>query len=749
MTNDDYKSRLTFSYLVGVQSHIDAGISTLDGLIPMFAQILQPLAGNIFNPIQIATNFTLVYGSKIHPYAITSIAKKLFEMGYLIETGKDQRSNSLIYTISQSITIESNVGESQVDKLFLSFREFANNQAETHGLSKFENEELDHAFISRLQSFPLPDQRALRHQPGEGVTSNTLSLSKSGKLSTVLIGEERKTQWLNAIFSDYVLNKVKSSDDEYNLFQKVATGSIVVEAVLNFCGPKSEKNLQNTWFIFDTPLLMDLLDLDSPERHLFAKEMLKQLVAAKAKFGVFSHSLVETSNNIKAALSAYSERNSHGSIGIRMISNFDFVRRIAAVNQNLKDEIKTLGFTIFDAPSSTNALAFLSADMENQLSNNIGYYNKDVARLRDANSIAGIVRMRGNHTSARNDFSSTKYIFVTRNSRLAYLSENYLLAQRVYEEDEMPAVVTDSSLAAILWLMFGSSEASNLPYKRLLANCTSIPQTDQHVRERALSLISDDNSELSKSFQVWSRTPRGAEVMLRKSLGDPNLVTLDNISEFIDEVKDAAGSEAASAIKFEMEAEVKILLAKQEKLNAEHETEKDTIRNDLIKNTTELGEVRAELEKSKTEHDESLSAINDRFLKLEEDLSSAYAERQKERFNILNSLLNRFPSVQKKWDFRFAVLAGVAAVSLAISALIFDKFYTISVFWDFKVMILLYILSGVPVFCAFGSIPIFLLQGFINGKKKDFLISQLLLINGLSILDDYSVDYSKHEAIKK
>jgi hypothetical protein len=750
MTNDDYKSRLTFSYLVGVQSHIDKGISTLDGLIPMFAQILEPLSGNIFNPAQIAADFTLVYGSKIHPYAITSISKKLFEAGYLTETGKDQRSNSIIYTISPSIIVESNIAESQVDTLFLSFREFANNQTEIHGLARFESDELDHAFISRLQSFPLPDQRIWKNQIGEKKSSsNTLSLSKSAKLSDAMIEGERKVQWLNAIFSDYVLNKVNSSYEEYNLFQKIATGSIVVEAVLNFCGPKSENNLQNTWFIFDTPLLMDLLDLDSPERHVFAKEMLKQLVTAKAKLAVFSHSLVETSNNIKAALGAYTERNSHGAIGIRMISSFDFVRRIAAVNLNLKEEVKNLGFSIFDAPSSNNALAFLSTDMENQLSNNIGYYNKDAARLRDASSIAAVVRMRANHKSARKDFSSTKYIFVTRNARLAYLSENYFLAQKVYKDDEMPAVVTDSSLAAILWLMFGSSETSNLPYTRLLANCTSIPQTDEHVRERALKLISNDNSELSKSFQVWSRTPRGAEVMLRKSLGDPNLVTLDNISDFIEEVKDAAGSEATLAMKLEMEAEVKKLIEEHEKINAEHEAEKNTIRNHLENNINELGKVKGQLEKNEIDHIESLAQINNRFEKLESDLSLAFNERENDKYKILISLVNSFKSIQRKWDIRFAVLAGFTAVAIAISAFAFDKFYTISAFWDTKVMILLFVLSGVPVVCAFGSIPVFLLQGFINRKKRDFLVAQLLLINEVSLLDEYLIDYSENKAVKK
>jgi len=747
MDDQDYKSRLTFSYLMGVQRSTEEGVSTLDGLIPLFAPILQPFAGQIFDPGLIASHFTSVYGAKIHPYAISSISQRLFEAGYLVETGKDRKGNLVVYTISEAIKIDSTIAEDEVDELFLAFRKFAGHQVESHSLPFFEDSELDDAFIERLQSFPLPDPRAWK--VSASASKSTITLPRFSKLDDATILAERKIQWLNAIFSDFVLNEVLPGSHQYEIFEKVAAGSIVVEAVLNFSDPKPEKDLKNTWFLIDTPLLMDLLDLDSPQRHIFAVEMFAQLRKANARLGVFSHSLDETSNNIKAALAAYSDRNSHGAIGIRMISDYNFVKRIGLVQQNLKLEIKNLGFTVFESPSSVASLGHLSQDVEHHLSNNIGSYSKDTARLRDSNSIAGVVRLRGTHRSSRQDFSSTKYIFVTRNSRLASLSENFLISQKIYRSDEMPAVVTDSSLAAVLWLMFGSAESSSLPYKRLLANCTAIPQTDQNIRQRVLKLIADDNSELSKSFQIWSRTPRGAEVMLRGSLGDPELITANNLHEFIESVKLAAGSEAAETVRLEMQHQLDAALENQSEINAAHEGEKSVLRSTLQENTLELNSVKLLLEKNTRESSALIGKISADIDTLKSDLYKAAVQRELDRERILQALVGKLPAIQRKWDIILGVSAGCLAASLAISTYIFDKHFTVSDFWDPIVMYSLFTLTGVLTACVYGPIPNFLFQRFINSRKLNFVVSQLMIIGETSLMRTYDFDVVEHRFVKK
>ena len=714
----------------------------------MFAPVLQSFAGQLFEPATIAAAFSTTYGSKIHPYAVASIARKLFDAGYLKESGKENRTNSIIYTIATSIAVQNTIAETQVDKIFLSFREFANSQASEHSLPPFDNEELDQAFISRLQSFPLPDARAWRATTNSMTGKGTLSLPKFSKLDSDAVQHERKTQWLNAIFSDYALNNIDPTSSEYDLFLKLASGSIVVEAVLNFCDPKPEKDLKNTWFIIDTPLLMDLLDLDSPQRHLFAREMFAQLKQANGRLGVFSHTVEETSNNIKAALKAYNDRNSHGAIGIRMISDADFVHRIANVSQNLASEIKNLDFTILNTPASTSALGYLSTDLENHLSNNIGSYSNDFARLRDASSIASIVRLRANHKSTRQDFSATKYIFVTRNSRLAQMSENFLLAQNIYNDDEMPAAVTDSSLAAVLWLTFGATGSTNLPYKRLLANCTAIPQTDQSIRDRVLKLIADDKSELAKSFQIWSRTPRGAEVMLRNSLGDPNLVTTDNLADFIESVKLAAGSEAASIVRAEMQAELDLTLAAHSEANNIHQQEQAAMRESLENTAHELNSVKQSLSKKTEESDQQFNELRGHLEKLKDELSTSLRAREKNRENIVISLAQRLPDVQKKWDLIFGSIVGALAFSFGATCYFFDKYYTISPVLDPYIMWSMFGLTGALAFSVYGPIPNLILGGFIRNKKKDFLRNQLRLIGEEELMEVYKIDFDKGIIIK-
>lgn len=740
----EFGDKLAFSYLIGVQTRIDAGISTLDGLLPMFNPVLQEHVGQIFDCKKVADSFRARYGLRIHPYAIAAIAPKLAATGALIESGKDPRTRSALYSVAAPGNMHVGVNEDSVEQLFISFRDYVNSELRKHDLAALGDAELDEAFISRLQTLPLPNL----HHPrigSEEAGRQTLALPRFGNETSSKAEAERKKQWLNTIFSNYVISSATADQDKLNAFHKIATATIVTEAVLNFCGPKRDQDLKNTWFMLDSPLLMDLLDLDSPERHLYAKELTTQLKKAGAKIAVFEHSVREAANNIKAALRSYEERNSHGAIGIRMISSPDFVKRISLVKENIKTEVRELGFNIFETPESVQALAFFSEDMENHLSNNIGGYTSDFARLRDASSIAGVVRLRGNHKSERQYIAKTKYIFITRNNRLAVLSERFLISQRIYSETDMPAAITDSALAAILWLILGSDAVSNLPYYRLLANCAAIPQTDQAIRERVVSLLSDEGSELAKSFNIWSRTPRGAEVMVQGTLGDPSLIQVDNLREFIDRVKMAAGDEAAEAErnrkKVELESQAAAheaeLLRKAQQLT-ELEVKFNATADEVLASKAES------LEKERRAKEEQDLAAEEQ-IRLNAELCALSEARLKERIDIMKNLAAQFPAIQKKWDYRLAGLMGISAAGVGCSGYIFDKFYTISSFWDFKVQICLYIVTALFAAASFGSVPLHLFQGFIDRKKSSFIRNQLKAIGKSNFLDEFSVNYSTGE----
>ena len=751
MQDDDFKARVTFAFLMGNQKSTDS-VGIIKGLLPLFAPIFKSQAGAIFDPTGVSNSFSSLYGSKIHPYAISEVTQKFVELGYLVEVSR--ANNSALYRVASDIKDSPSIEETAITQLFEAFRSFTRCELQRHGDLTVSNDEIDAAFVVRLQSFPMPDQKGLKLK--HDGASNTLSLAPMTGDTSLKSLEARKTQWLNAIFSAYILNLKNESTELYELVQRVANGAIVVEAVLNFCNPKAAQSLANTWVFLDTPLLMDLLDLDTPERHVYAKDLLDQLITAKAKLAIFTHSLEEASNNIQAALSAYENRCSHGAIGIRMISNAQFVRRIAATLDNIFAEVKNLGIQIQDAPSSTASLAFISKDVEDQLANQIGDYAHDEARRRDASSIASIVRLRQNNRTIRRDLSLTKYIFITRNSRLSNLSENFLIGQKVYDQSEMPAAITDQSLAAILLLMFGSVATSSLPYHRLLANCTSIPQSDLQVRHRVAQLMSNEDPELSRSFDIWSRTPRGAEILVRKNLGDPNLVTIESIPSRIEEIRIAAGEYAANLVSEEKDKEIQELKQTMSGVESEFKRNLSEAENEKLMYKANLAQSEFDAQARKLLHDSEIADKTNQIEIAEKEARAAKAaaieiekQRQLDEHNLVNNLVQKTAEIQRRWDIRLAVLFGALAAILCGLPYVFDKFYPIQAPYSHYLNFFCWIVAGVAALCCFGPMPTKIFQPFIDKKKRQFLATQLDLINKRDLLDQYQIDFGSLVTKKK
>lgn len=241
--------------------------------------------------------------------------------------------------------------------------------------------------------------------------------------------------------------------------------------------------------------------------------------------------------------------------------------------------------------------------------------------------------------------------------------------------------------------------------------------------------------------------------MLRNSLGDPNLVTLENISSFIEDVKMAAGEDEAAKVRIEMEARIESMVSTHQHATAESEREKASIREDLGKTKMDFELLKLEVEKSKRENNDVKKQMLSDISKLHEAHESAEKKRSKEKEveieKTLSSLILKFTGIQKFWDIFIAWSVGILAAIVGISGLIFDKFYTISTYWDTKFLVFLYLISAGLVVVAFGKMPTIIFQNFIDNRKKNFLSKQLALINKLVILDNYEVDFRLDKFWKK
>src|SRR5690606_12062700 len=113
-------------------------------------------------------------------------------------------------------------------------------------------------------------------------------------------------------------------------------------------------------------------------------------------------------------------------------------------------------------------------EIEESLRNNLGRLHENLERrMRDAKSIASVLRMRGKKSLHVQSIIDARYLLVNRNEALAKSSRSFLLHKKSMDERDFPPALTDRQLAGLLWFSAGGNLAA-LASKKLIANCTYV-----------------------------------------------------------------------------------------------------------------------------------------------------------------------------------------------------------------------------------------------------------------------------------
>ncbi|WP_155888346.1 hypothetical protein [Cupriavidus sp. WS] len=578
--------QITFAYLLNVgKQNGESGISLIEGYVPILAPLLHARRGQKFDPAELSFALRASYGATVHQYALEKLVPSLEGRGWLVRDFHERLSNVAAYRIADDISVEQPLALSEVESLIGVFAKFVAEQFSVHRLDIPGDDVIEREFVSRLQQLPAANVQALSRKSqdqevkasGVGDKRATLSVPKDPAKQAEQIQEAQTAIRFNVLFGLFVKNLKESNQPTFDLLGRLASSALLSEVVLNYRTPDKPGDFKGVTFVLDCPLLMDLLDLDSIDRHLATTDLINGLKGAGATLKAFEHSVDEVRDNIKAALAAYKQRNGHGNIGLRMRQSAEFVARAEAIQIEVTRFVKDLGVTIAKAPSGKVTEQYFSVAAENNLYSAIGPYGNDLAQERDAASVAAVMRLRSGKTASRSDFGAARYYFLTRNPKLAVLSEDSLIAQHVQTRDDMPPCMTDRTLAALLWLVRGNSDAPAISQALLLANCAAIPASVDAVRETLAKLAdAEHHYELTKTFNVWSRSTRGIEVLSRATLGDPSIVTKDNYQEIIDIVMKSAGEAAGELERQKVAGELaekeESLAQLQEKLKAAEES---------------------------------------------------------------------------------------------------------------------------------------------------------------------------------
>lgn len=318
---DSSAKRKIISYAYLAQASKSDG-DLIGGISPIFKPIAKIKTGQVFEPKEFCEIVNDLYGLKILPWAAEDLVRRLEHNEILVKNNVVDKVDEYLYAeIREEFTEVTDKDIIFLTDKFINFSRPILGQYELAiDEATLAKDFLEHLTDLNFISIALSPTQYDENEQSE----NTLSL-KVGEQSEQEISARRNLKEefqekarLNMLCASFVLDAYNSNQQLYELIVRIVSGALVAEMVLNFQEPEVDADLSQVTFIFDTPLLMAIMDLSSEKEHEFAIGLFKDMASKGAKFAVYEHSADELRSNLKAVKQKHEEKRSFGATARRL-----------------------------------------------------------------------------------------------------------------------------------------------------------------------------------------------------------------------------------------------------------------------------------------------------------------------------------------------------------------------------------------------------------------------------------------------
>jgi hypothetical protein len=365
------------------------------GLMPLFAPIIHSMSGCVFNAANFAKAVQSKYDISMRPIIAESLVPKLVDSGLLI---KEEKSKYVaVYRCVAWPTEQRTAKAEQLDEVLEGFCIFA-----VEALSKqnlfIEKETLKNCFIERLKNIDFlhvlnGSNQHCQIQPD--TTSNNGSMAEPAS--------DHLSHALDILSAEYVTILIEKDPLKFDFLVEIASGAMIADVVLTIQQPSSDTNLSGLTVALDGPLIMDMLDLNTVESKSFAEDLMDLLKKANVTVITFKHVVEEMIGSIYAPLKAYIDgQDAYGPLVARLRQDPAHATYARAVMDGINEFIANLGMTVVDSLDfeREDYLKYCPEEEEDALRNCLGpLYESVDRRIRDAKSIASVIRMRKGYKS--------------------------------------------------------------------------------------------------------------------------------------------------------------------------------------------------------------------------------------------------------------------------------------------------------------------------------------------------------------
>ncbi|HGK7302639.1 TPA: hypothetical protein ACJ509_000469 [Stenotrophomonas maltophilia] len=637
----------------------------LRGLYPLFAPLLSEGKGHPFDPEKFSVSFTSAYGLEMSAFVASALAERMNDLGLLDR--EFDRNVGASYKVANFQWEAEPIAEAQVENTINLFVEWAEAQCQAYN-KNIGSGVLEEAILARLA------------RPEFASVFVTQSGEKNSRLRKIMgvaaVDVSAKDEaFLDYLVARFIIHVEENSPAVFDAISLISYGSLIADAVAGLAVTRtSGPSGRSLRLVFDAPLLMDLLDLNSSAHKQYAMGLIEIARDAGLQLATFDHCMEEVKFTIQATLDATARGEGYGPMANRIRTEPGKRLSATLVRDRLKTRVADLGITVLRADLYKEARysKFFPEERVDQVRNAIGDLHEHLeARIRDAASVATVARLKQEKGDADELFDAGT-IFVTRNSVLAKRVNRHLSKGRSSPSPTF-VIATDGQIAGMLWFIRGM-KGVELSRRRLIANCSAAILPKRELVSRISSILEGVQPELRQEFEVLMSDSRASLCVMRFTAGDVESVNGESSLELIEHMRaeiSAPAVERAEAAEVRAGAAERRALDSQIELNSMSElAELDLIELKRIHqeqvDEKDRAQIKSELEVAQLRHDLDVARAADEQRVI--DSNRAAVRRNKKIDGLEADLKGKRARVVKVVKY----LSVFVSVSIPVLAFVFD-----------------------------------------------------------------------------
>lgn len=428
--------------------------------VPFVATLLVEKNYETINVNQIITDFKNVYGFIIPNTPMITILKKC-------------SAKNIIYRGDDGIFY---VNKENAKKL--SFTDHA--KAETEKYTYILEQLIEHVSKLYTRNISISEAEKMFLSFLEDNSAKTITLNFS----------EFNSKWKTSksnyyIVSNFITDASRNKHSLYRLIRDIAVAYLIVSAITfdENDGGTAKEDLCDLILYLDTPFVLRVLGLNTDEMKASCLDLMEELKLCNYTFKIFSHTydeIINILNDCERWIENPSYEAKHASLALRYFCKKKYNKTdITMYICKLSEELKSLNIEIDDEnyyDQKYNSLQIDDVPIRNGI---IDTYKKnnpnfdEIAKQNtiecDVKSISAIYKLRKKGTYRT--YKDAKYLFLTNNSTLAYVSRIFSSDQNPSDKYNIYPCITDVVLGTKIWLKTPIQRIERFSQKKLLADC--------------------------------------------------------------------------------------------------------------------------------------------------------------------------------------------------------------------------------------------------------------------------------------